>query len=354
VIYQQNNSTRFPTSPNGSSADAPGASGETVDGGHPRYPTRDVDLHVHTRTSSCGYTTHARVLELARAAGRKVVAVTDHDSAAGAVAVRDLAARSGDDVLVLVGMELSTSDFGHVVVFGRGVEDDWGWVKNSPFPRHLPDRWAAIQAHPYRGKIARRDGDLAVEDLPPLPARIDAVEVWNGGDRTKKAPHLNAEYDELSRRYIERNGKVAVASSDGHRPIWVHSFFNRFAQPLDSVDDLVDQLRNGEVEPHAQDAAHLRWCYEGHRRREVIEWHEAGKDWRALAAAGGHDVAAAEEVLATFGRVQALAARGATLAHIAGETGLDVAMAAEYLDIVEEEQHSAAKRAVKVRTPVAV
>jgi hypothetical protein len=87
---------------------------------------RDFDLHVHTRTSSCGFITHQRVLDLARAAGRGVVAVTEHDTAAGAVAVRDLAARSGDDVLVLVGMELSTSDLGHVIVFGQGVETDWG------------------------------------------------------------------------------------------------------------------------------------------------------------------------------------------------------------------------------------
>ena len=43
----------------------------------------DVDLHVHTVTSGCGYTTHRQVLDLARAAGRGVIAVTDHDTAAG-------------------------------------------------------------------------------------------------------------------------------------------------------------------------------------------------------------------------------------------------------------------------------
>ena len=39
----------------------------------------DVDLHVHTVTSGCGYTTHRQVLDLARARGRGVIAVTDHD-----------------------------------------------------------------------------------------------------------------------------------------------------------------------------------------------------------------------------------------------------------------------------------
>lgn len=309
---------------------------------------------MHTRTSSCGFTTHERVLDLARAAGRGVLAVTDHDTAAGAVAVRDLAARTGDDVLVLVGMELSTADFGHVIVFGRGVEDDWGWIKNSPFPRDLPDHWVAIQAHPYRGRIARVDGETMAETLPPLPEQIHAVELWNGGDRTKKAPRLNAEYHRLSSEYIARNGKVAVASSDGHRPIWVHSFFTRFSRPLHSVDDLVSQIRGGQLEPQAGDEAHLRWCYEGHRRREVIEWHEAGKDWRALAASGGHDLDTAARSLAEFKRVQDLAVRGATMAQVRDETGLAPKMVAEYLDIVEEEQHSAVRRAARVRVAVAV
>lgn len=305
---------------------------------------RDVDLHVHSRTSACGYSTHQRLLDLARAGWRGVLAVTDHDSPAGGIAVRDLARRTGDDVLVLVGMELSTSDFGHVVVFGRGVEDDWGWVKGSPFPRDIPEHWVAIQAHPYRGKIAVIDGTVEAQELPALPERIDAVEVWNGGDRTKKAPHLRAEYHDLSWQYVRCNGKVAVASSDGHRPIWVHSYYTRFERPIESVDGFVDQLRAGHVAPRSQDDAHLQWCFEGHRRREVIEWHEAGKGWRALAAAGGHNLQEAEGVLTTFGRVQDLESRGASLAQVSGETGLDPGMAAEYLDIVEEEKHSAAKR----------
>src|SRR5687768_5841649 len=111
------------------------------------YAARDVDLHVHTLTSACGYTSHRRLLELTRAAGRRVLAVTDHDSARGGVTVRELAARTGDDVLVLVGMELTTSDLGHMILFGRGVEDEWGWKKGSPFPTHIPDHWVAIQAH---------------------------------------------------------------------------------------------------------------------------------------------------------------------------------------------------------------
>ena len=299
-------------------------------------------------TSDCGFSTHRRLLDLARAEGRGVLAVTDHDSAAGGVAVKDLAHQEADDLVVLVGMELTTSDFGHVILFGRGVEQDWGWRKHDPFPRHIPDHWVAIQAHPFREHIREVDGHLDADRLPDLQERIDAVEVWNGGDLIKRTPHLRSELNNISRDYIHRNRKVAVASSDGHRPIWVHSFFTRFARPIGSVDDVVDQVKAASVAPQSRDQAHVNWCIEGWHRRQVVEWHEAGKDWRALAGAAQHDLDEAAGWIATFQRVRELSQRGATLAQIAAETGLSPRLADDYRQIVEEEGHSARKRAAKL------
>jgi hypothetical protein len=303
----------------------------------PQYAARDVDLHVHTLTSACGYTSHHRLLELTRAAGRRVVAVTDHDSAAGGVAVRELAAQTGDDLLVLVGMELTTSDFGHVVLFGRGVEDEWGWQKNRPFPRDIPDHWVAIQAHPYRAKVVMHDDTIEAEALPALPERIDAVEVWNGGDILKKTPGLRPALDRLSRDYIRTYGKTAVASSDGHRPIWIHSFFTRFARPLENVDGLVDQIKGGDVTPMARDEAHLADCMNRWRRRDVVEWQQNKLDWRKLAVDAGYDLDDAACRLALFEQVRTLADAGATLAQVADQTGLDLDEALDYLSIVEEQ-----------------
>ena len=304
----------------------------------PEHAARDVDLHVHTLTSACGYTSHRRLLELTRAAGRRVLAVTDHDSAEGGVTLRELAARTGDDVFVLVGMELTTSDFGHVVLFGRGVEDDWGWVKGQPFPRGIPDHWVAIQAHPYRTRLTLRDGEAIAEALPDLPERIDAVEVWNGGDVLKKTPGLRGALDRLSREYIERHQKVAVASSDGHRPLWVHSFFTRFDRPIASEDDAVTQIRAGQVTPMARDDEHHLDCAARWLRREVVEWHESGKDWRAMAAAAGYEREDAECRMAHYQQVKKLAERGATVAQVAEETGLAPVEAADLLEVVEEQR----------------
>jgi hypothetical protein len=312
------------------------------------HSLRDVDLHVHTFASKCGYVPPRRLLELTRAAGRRVVAVTDHDSAEGAVAVRDLAARTGDDLMVLVGMELTTSDLGHVVLFGRGVEDDWGWQPNQPFPRDIPDHWLAIQAHPFRGKVMQNGHGLEVERLPALPERIDAVEVWNAGDVLKKTPGLRAALDRVSWDYVREHGKTAVASSDGHRPLWVHSFFTRTERPLESVDDLVAQVRGGRVSPQMQDEAHLEGCRALWRRRAVIEWHEAGLDWRARALADGYTPEQCEQLLDTFTRVRDLSRRGATVGQVAGETGLTAEEAADFLHVVEEETGWAERRAGRV------
>jgi hypothetical protein len=125
----------------------------------------------------------------------------------------------------------------------------------------------------------------------------------------------------------------------------VHSFFTRFARPLNSVDDLVDQIRSGSVTPQARDQAHVDWCIDGWRRREIVEWHEAGKDWRTLGTAGGYNLDEAAGWIATFQHVRDLHGRGATLTQISEETGLSAEMAADYLDIVDEEAHSARKRA---------
>ena len=311
------------------------------------YAARDVDLHVHTLTSSCGYTSHRRLLELTRAAGRRVLAVTDHDSARGGVTVRDLAARTGGDIFVLVGMELTTSDLGHVVLFGRGVEDEWGWQKGRPFPTDIPDHWVAIQAHPYRAKVTLEDGRVKAETLPDLPERIDAVEVWNGGDVLKKMPGLRTALDGVSRAYIERYGKVAVASSDGHRPMWVNSFFTRFDRPIERTEDAVDQLKAGQVQPMARDEAHYLDCAERWQRREVVEWLEGGKDWRAMAAAAGYAPEDAECRAALYAQVKTLAEGGATVAQVAGELSLAPDEAADLLSVVEEQRDFAEWRSLR-------
>lgn len=161
-----------------------------------------IDLHVHTTASSCGYMTPSEVVGHTRASGRRFLAITDHNTTSGAVEARTFAKATGDDLTVIVGMELSTADFGHVLVFGEGVEDDWGWRSLMPMPRNLPDGWLAIQAHPFRDLVKRALPGPLKFDLPDLPPSISAIERWNGNDLLSKSPDRRADLDEASLSYI--------------------------------------------------------------------------------------------------------------------------------------------------------
>jgi predicted metal-dependent phosphoesterase TrpH len=72
-----------------------------------------ADLHIHT-TYSDGMGTVPAVLEAARQAGLDVIAITDHDTMAGARRARDLVPRYG--IRVIPGIEISTSE-GHLLAY---------------------------------------------------------------------------------------------------------------------------------------------------------------------------------------------------------------------------------------------
>ena len=303
-----------------------------------------IDLHLHTTASPCGYQTPAQVVAHARAAGRLTIAITDHNTARGALAARDLVARTGGDVNVLIGMELTTSDFGHVVVFGKGVEDDWGWRSGMPMPRDLPDDWVAIQAHPFRHS-GGRSGPL-VGTFPDLPASISAIERWNGNDVLHKFPHRRDELDTASMDYIKaqsaRTGRriTPVASSDAHRSASVHAFHTLFPRPVRTVADLAEQIRSGEAVPGRLPEPELAAMRDAHARREVIGDYLKGSDWAYKALRDGRDPDASAHAIRMFGVARHIIRRGGTQADIVASTGMPEAHARDYAAIVHEEGHS--------------
>ena len=297
----------------------------------------EIDLHVHTLASACGYMSAEEVVAIARAHGRKVIAVTDHDTTAGAVAVRDYAASTGDDLLVLVGMELSTSDAGHVLVFGEGVESDWGWRRGQSTPRHVPDRWIAIKAHPFRDVVKLAPPGPIVDALPDLPPSIHAVERWNGNDLLVKAPDRRADLDVASLAYIASRGKVAVAASDAHRSISLHAYHTVFPNAVSSVNDVVDQIQAGIVRPSALPDLELLSRRVAWRRRRIVGWYVDRQDWRRNAAAVGYDEADAASTVAYFTAIRGLAQTEASVADVIRDSGLHPETALDYLAIVREE-----------------
>ena len=109
-----------------------------------------AELHCHT-TASDGVVTPEDLVDIAERLGLDVLAVTDHDTTAGALRARDHALATGARVEVIVGMEVTTRRQDHIV----GL-----FLERAPaIFRSVPDTVDAIQAqsglavvaHPFLG-----------------------------------------------------------------------------------------------------------------------------------------------------------------------------------------------------------
>jgi PHP family Zn ribbon phosphoesterase len=94
-----------------------------------------ADLHIHTALSPCAEREMdpPRVFARARAAGLRVIAITDHNSTANLPA---FLASPPKDLWVIPGMEVQTKEEVHMVCLFPGLEEamDWGELVK----KHLP------------------------------------------------------------------------------------------------------------------------------------------------------------------------------------------------------------------------
>ena len=75
------------------------------------------DLHVHTNYSRDGQSTVEEILKAAKAKGLDGVAITDHNTTAGARYALEVCDRVAPGLLVIPGEEISTRS-GHLIVLG--------------------------------------------------------------------------------------------------------------------------------------------------------------------------------------------------------------------------------------------
>jgi predicted metal-dependent phosphoesterase TrpH len=157
------------------------------------FLTVAADLHTHAigdgRFGAGTPDRIARHLEGALEAGLRVVAVTDHDDLRPGTLAVEHAEHHGLPLLVLAGMEVTTSD-GHLVVLGL-TEPVAPW-------RSMTETIAAARAqgalcllpHPFFPRLRERDD-------------VDAIE------------RLNFRYGDFD---VAREDIAVIASSDAHSP----------------------------------------------------------------------------------------------------------------------------------------
>lgn len=194
-----------------------------------------ADLHLHT-TASDGTASVRELLAHVARSDLRVIAVTDHDTIAGAREARRIAADYG--IEVIVGEEISTRD-GHLIALF--LEDE------LPPGRPLAETAAAARAqgaiviapHPFdllvrsvgRAGLLHRDGSA-------WASLVDAVETLNAG---VWSPRTNA----LAARFAAAHGLPAVGGSDSHHLPTVGKGYTLF--PGRTAADLRQAILSGQT-----------------------------------------------------------------------------------------------------------
>ncbi|MCX7854239.1 MAG: PHP domain-containing protein [Caldilineales bacterium] len=159
-----------------------------------------VELHCHTCFSPDSLAQPEAIIAACRRRGIAKIAITDHNTIAGAVA----AARLAPD-LVIVGEEIMTTQ-GEIIAWFVREEVPKGLSPAETLAR-LHDQGAVIGIpHPLDGL---RNSAMGLERTLALLDRVDALEVFN-------ARCLRAADNEAALRLAYEHGKLRTAGSDAH------------------------------------------------------------------------------------------------------------------------------------------
>lgn len=194
-----------------------------------------ADLHMHT-TYSDGLMSPAEVVDIVHEqTDLKVIAITDHDTAAGAFEAREYAQRHYPELEVIIGQELTT---------GQG--DVLGLFLQSTLPAFRTAAGAieaiheqgglAIAAHPFTFGFGTESVNFAILREP-----FDAVEIRNGCPWCIPGNLFTT----LLNRFKAK--RPAVACSDSHIPYSVGQAFTWF--PGSTAEDLRQAIQTNKIRP---------------------------------------------------------------------------------------------------------
>ncbi|MCI4319717.1 MAG: CehA/McbA family metallohydrolase [Thermoplasmata archaeon] len=189
-----------------------------------------IDLHVHSVVSRDSRATLEGIMDAIVTSGLQGFALTDHNSIDGHRDLRRLSERFPRH-LFLPGVEVSTRE-GHLLVYGvdqlppvhNPLDETIEWVEAHGGVSVLahPLRWA----HGVGAAIARR-------------ARVSAIESVNGHN-----PELINARAEL---IAAKRGLATTGGSDAHDSLGVGRAFTEFREEPNSVEEMLQQLRRGQV-----------------------------------------------------------------------------------------------------------
>jgi predicted metal-dependent phosphoesterase TrpH len=199
-------------------------------------PTRNkADLHLHT-TYSDGLMTPEETVEIvAQHTSLKIIAITDHDTAGGALIAQEYALRHHFDLEVVIGQEVSTADGDVLALFIHSSLPVFDSAAEAIEAIHRQGG-LAVAAHPFALGWEMTCVQRAILHLP-----FDAVEVRHGCPVTVAGNWYT--------QYLNRRGQrlPELGSSDSHVPYTAGEAFTWF--PGASADDLRRAIVTKQVQP---------------------------------------------------------------------------------------------------------
>jgi len=196
-------------------------------------PISKADLHIHT-TASDGAATVPELLEhVARTPDLRVIAITDHDSIAGAKEAARLARQFG--LTVIMGEEVSTAD-GHLLALFIETFLPLGRPAAETIAAIHAQGGLAIAPHPFDRSVP----SLGRSGLQHDGWDFDAIEGFNAGVFWSQRGCNRA-----AQRAAAAMGLPAVGGSDAHTLATIGLGYTLF--PGAGADDLYRAIRAGQV-----------------------------------------------------------------------------------------------------------
>jgi len=188
-----------------------------------------IDLHTHTHYSPDAITSPQKFVEVCQRKGITCVAVTDHDTMRGALAVEEIA-----PFRVILGEEICSRE-GEVIGLFLKEEIAPGLSARETVERIRAQSGLVSLPHP----LDRFRGGIGAERLAELAPEVDIIEVMNarttvGQDNDKAA------------RVAEENGLVGVAVTDAHSP-WEMGRAYVEAPVFEGPQEFLEALRWGRL-----------------------------------------------------------------------------------------------------------
>jgi len=199
-----------------------------------------ADLHMHTRHSDGAPTVQALLDHVAGKTGLDVIAITDHDTIAGALEARALMARRPYPFEVIVGEEVSTRD-GHLVGLFLNERIPAGMSARDTVTAIHRQGGLAFAPHPFFHCRQERGSAVTMVGLGETVRELalDAVETLNATPFLAAANRRARAFNRETTRLPE------LGNSDGHILAAVGKGYTEF--PGATAFDLATAIRAGTV-----------------------------------------------------------------------------------------------------------